>query len=123
MTTLCIRYRDNIYYDIVQNNYEKKIGGIKIDMDGVSNIIRSLSMVYHTVKMDLDTTDLNLISIEEEDISKFVLLLPELCSTGYIKSLQNNSYYIIDSEWNELDEHMDWNTPKSPGCTYDVHMK
>ena len=123
MPISCIRYRDNVYYAIIQNDYKKKIGGIRIDMDGVSNIIRSLSMVYHRVKMDLDTTDLNLMSIEEENISKFILLLPELCSTGYIKSLQNNSYYIIDSEWNELDEHMNWNRPKSPGSTYDVDMK
>ena len=123
MPISCIRYRDNVYYAIIQNDYKKKIAGVRIDMDGISNIITSLSMVYHGIKIDLDTTDVNLISIEEENISKFILLLPELCSTGYIKSLQNNSYYIIDSEWNELDEHMNWNRPKSPGSTYDVDMK
>ena len=63
-------------------------------------------MVYHSVKLDLNTTGLNLISIEEDNIAKFILLLPELGSIGFIRSLRNNSYYIIDSEWNELYEHI-----------------
>ena len=79
-------------------------------------------MVYHSVKLDLNTTYLNLISIEEDNIAKFILLLPELGSIGFIRSLRNNSYYIIDSEWNELDEHMDWNKPRSPGCMYDNNL-
>ena len=106
MSISCIRYRDNSYYDIVQSDYKRKLGGIQIDMDRVKKIV-TLSMGCHSVRLDLNTKDLSLIYIEEDNIVEFILLLPELVSIGFIRSLRNESYYSIDSEWNELDDHMD----------------
>ena len=45
-------------------------------------------------------------------------MLPELGKHGYNTIEQSASYYIIDSEWNELNDNGSFIAPKSPMCLY-----
>ena len=44
--------------------------------------------------------------LKEESISKYIFLLPKLGELGYVNNQNTNSYYIIDSEWNELNKNV-----------------
>ena len=55
-------------------------------------------------------------AIDEDNISNYILLLPELGKNGYIQSEQYSSYYVIDSEWNELNCNMEFIKPRAPNC-------
>ena len=47
-------------------------------------------------------------------------MLPELDGQGYKKGINKSSsiYYVIDSEWKELDENFNLTNPKSPNVQY-----
>ena len=70
-------------------------------------------MHFHKVKMNLVLTDSELQPFDECYISNYILLLPELDKEGYINIQGNGSYYVIDSEWNELGCDMKLISPKS----------
>ena len=80
--------------------------------------LSELSMTYHKVILDLSLIDLHLLPFEEDTIQHYLLQLLELGKYGYINEEQNASYYVIDSEWNELNKRNDFMPPKSPGCIY-----
>ena len=61
-------------------------------MFGFSNIVITLSMNYHKVDLDLSLTDLDLLNLNESNISDCLLLLPELCKDGYIHVESDSSY-------------------------------
>ena len=82
------------------------------------NTIENLSMHLHEMKIDLSMTKLDLILFNEDDIHNHMLVLPELSIFGYIHIECKSLYYVIDSDWNELDDNMNMETPKSPGCIY-----
>ena len=68
--------------------------------------------------MDFSKTDLDLTEFDVKQISNFLLLLPELSLDGYIKIQNYSCYYVIDSEWKELNDEMELVKPKSPNCKY-----
>ena len=63
-------------------------------------------------------TDLELKQVDERTFTRYILLLPELSKLGYYTISGYGSYYIIDSEWNELDCDIKLLPPKSPNCKY-----
>ena len=75
-------------------------------------------MVYHRVAIDMSITDDEKSIIDFTTISNYVLLLPELGGYGYTIADTLSLYYIIDSEWKELDNNMKFSSPMSPGCCY-----
>ena len=68
--------------------------------------------------LNLSINDLELLPFKEDTIKNYLLLLPELGKDGYISIEKNASYYIIDSEWNELNDSNNFMPPKTPGCIY-----
>ena len=68
--------------------------------------------------MNLISTDKHLVKLDKRVFTKFMLLLPKLGAFGYTNNQSPPLYYVIDSEWNELDEEKQFNHPKSPGCKY-----
>ena len=44
--------------------------------------------------------------------------LPQINTSGYIFNNELSTYYVIDSEWNELNENGEFKSPTTPGCTY-----
>jgi len=113
----CIRTTNNCYYAIVKPPSSKIIKGYPIFLS-YSTTIKSLEMNFHTVKMNVVLTDADLAEIEEMKITKYILLLPKLGDLGYANNEQASLYYVIDSEWNELNENMHFSRPTSPGCKY-----
>ena len=77
-----------------------------------------LAMHFHKVTMNLSKTDLDLNDIDKEKFLNYVLFLPELDKDGFIHKQMFSSYYIIDSEWNELDTNLTFAKPKTPYCNY-----
>ena len=70
--------------------------------------IESLSLNFH-----------NIVSLIFSSIDNFVLLLPELGGYGYTNDNKLSLYYIIDSDWNELNKDMQMISPKTPNCFYE----
>ena len=75
-------------------------------------------MNYHKVDLDLSLTDLDLLNLYTSNTRNYPLLLPEWYKDGYINVESISAYYIIDSEWNELDNMNNLYIPKSPECKY-----
>ena len=63
---------------------------------------------------------MNITTLKTSDVTHFLLLLPELDNNGYQTGTTDdiNAYYIIDSEWNELDENINFVKPKCPNVIY-----
>ena len=97
--------------------YSKKVEGFPISFQ-YQKSIDSLSMVYHTIIIDMSKREDELCNIDTTSISNYVLLLPELGEFGYTNIDNMSLYYIIDSEWKELDRHLKFVSPKSPGTSY-----
>ena len=74
-------------------------------------------MKFHKINVK-ETTYLDLDELKEENISKYILLLPKLGESGYANNQHTSLYYAIASEWNELNENMVFSLPTSPGCKY-----
>ena len=75
-------------------------------------------MVYHNGVIAMSKTEEEFCKVDTTVISNYVLLLPELGEYGYTKIDTLSLYYIIDSEWKELDQMMQLKIPSSPGCSY-----
>ena len=111
-----VKCLDDKYYGIVQK-VKGKLEAIPMQLKYYKTL-SEISVTYHKVILDLSLSDLHLLPFEEDTIQNYLLLLPELGKDGYINEEQNASYYVIDSEWNELNERNDFMPPKSPGCIY-----
>ena len=105
---------DDKFYAVVQNT-QNKLHAVPIQLCHMKSI-SSLSMNYHATKLDLSLTDFDLLPFEDKMITNYLLLLPELSKIGYINVQKNASYYVIDSEWNELDKSNSFMPPKSTEC-------
>ena len=46
------------------------------------------------------------------------MLLPEIGVSGFNLKGGLPLYYIINSEWDELNDNMECSSPKTPGCDY-----
>ena len=68
--------------------------------------------------MDLSLTKFDLVSINESEIDCYLLLLPEVNINSFHNIECISFYYVIDSNWNELDDKMNMKKPMSPGCKY-----
>ena len=75
-------------------------------------------MHFHEMKMDVSKTQYDLIGLKRSDIYCYILALAKADANGFINVECNSLYYIIDSNWNELSEEMDFISPRSPGCKY-----
>ena len=77
-------------------------------------------MVYHdiVVDMSISNTDDGSCNVDTTVISNYSLLSPELGEHGHITIDIPSVYYIIDSQWKELDQYMQLKSPTSPGCCY-----
>ena len=73
--------------------------------------IPTLAMNFHDIIMDLSMTKLDLKSISVGEIGGYILALPELTMDGYLNEQCGCAYYVVDSDWNELDQHMQFNKP------------
>ena len=113
----CVRTINDCFYVVVRNMYSKKVEGFPISFQ-YQKSIDSLSMVYHTIIIDMSKKEDELCNIDTTSISNYVLLLPELGEFGYTNIDNMSLYYIIDSEWKELDRHLKFVSPKSPGTSY-----
>ena len=107
---------DDKFYAVVQNA-QKKLHAVPIQLCQMKSI-SCLSMNYHLTNLDLSLTDFDLLPFEDKMITNYILLLPELSKIGYFHLQKNASYYVIDSEWNELDKANNFMPPKSPECKY-----
>ena len=47
-----------------------------------------------------------------------MLVFPKIGVFGYENIQDYSLYYIIDSEWNKLDENVQFSRPTSPECKY-----
>ena len=111
-----VRCDNQKFYAVVQS-VKSTLNAIPIEFQHFKNI-SSLTMNFHQVEINLALTDSELQPFDESFISNYLLLLPELDKEGYINLQGNGSYYIIDSDWNELDSHVLLSPPKSPKCKY-----
>ena len=111
-----VKCSNDNFYAIIQK-VQGKLEAIPIQLKYYKTL-SEISMTYHKILFDLSFTDLELLPFEEDTIENYLLLLPELGKDGYINAEENASYYIIDSEWNELNEQNNLIPPKSPGCIY-----
>ena len=68
----------------------------------------------------MSLTENDILSVfDVSSIDNFVLLLPELGGYGYTNDNKISLYYIIDSDWNELNNNMQMISPKTPNCSYE----
>lgn len=111
-----VKCSDGKFYAVIQNT-QHKLHAVTIQFSYMKTI-HSLSMNYHAINFDLSLTDFDLLPFKDAMITNYLLLLPELSKTGYIHTQQNSYYYVIDSEWNELDKSTNLVPPKSPECKY-----
>ena len=63
-------------------------------------------------------TELDLMSFNQDKTQSYMMVLPKLNIFGYIPIEFKSLYYVIDSDWNEMDDNMKMETPKSPECKY-----
>ena len=71
-------------------------------------------MKFHNISIDMSLTDNDILSVfDASSIDNFVLLLPELGGYGYKNDSKLSLYYIIDSDWNELNKDMQMISPKT----------
>ena len=75
-------------------------------------------MNYHTLELNDEMTDVQLNMLDVDSIKRYVLFLPELTEMGYSHISNYGSYYLIDSDWNELDIELKFIPPKAPNCSY-----
>ena len=111
---MCKNHEYNIVIDGGQTHEYK---GINITFEHNYNV-PSLAMNFHNVWMDLTLTKYDLMPLLKSDIVAYLLLLPEVNMDGFLNNETNSLYYIINSEWQELDDKLQMRRPLSPGCKY-----
>ena len=78
----------------------------------------NLSMHFHKMIMDLSLTKFDLVSLKVGDILCYLFLLPQVNINGFHNIECHSLFYVIDSNWQELDDQMKMRRPMSPGCKY-----
>ena len=113
----CVKCENGQYYVVVESVNNTNVHGINILFKFKFNI-PSLSMDFHEIEINEMDTGFDLVNFKKTDITNYMMLLPQLNIDGYINIKKSSLYYIIDSKWNELNEKMEFTSPKSPGCKY-----
>ena len=111
-----IMTKQNSFYAIVKTSSSEIMKGQQIIIN-YDSTFKTLNMNFHKVNMN-EASYLDLHELKEESISKYIFFLPKLGELGYANNKNTNLYYIIDSEWNELNKNMVFCRPTSPGCKY-----
>ena len=75
-------------------------------------------MNFHKLRVDITITDSLLYRFAVSYIKIFISALPYIGTSGYQANNQSSMYYIIDSEWNKLNENDELQEPSTPVCTY-----
>ena len=70
------------------------------------------------MKMNVSNTNNDLAPLKRSDVDCHMLALPKTDIIGYINVECNFLYYVIESNWNEFSEKMEFNSPRSIGCRY-----
>ena len=109
----CVKIFADGHYFMVKDITTKNVQGFPVSFQYLK-IINTLSMVYHNVVVDMSKTDDRLCNVDTTTISNYLLLLPELGEHGYITIDIPSVYYIIDSQWNKLDQYY---TVEDPNIT------
>ena len=91
--------------------------GIPINFD-YEGKYSSLSMNFHKLSVDMTINDFSLKTFTVSDITDFILALLRIDTSGYQANSPSPMYYVIDSEWNELNENDELEAPNMPGCRY-----
>ena len=115
----CVRTFQDLYYVIIRKN--KKVEGLRCVpiLFEYTKIIESLPLNFHNININMSLTDKDLLSVfDVSSIDNFVLLLLELGGYGYKNDNKLSLYFIIDSEWNELNKDMQMISPKTLNCFY-----
>ena len=112
-----IRVQNGNFYIVIAQGEKESLSAIKV-MFKYNLFIPTLSMHFHEMIIDVSKTQYDLIGLTRSDISCYILALPKADVNGFINVECNALYYIIDSNWNELSEEMDFISPRSPGCKY-----
>ena len=102
----CINCVNWLYCGVIDNIIIHEIQLIQVSMN-YFKMIKLLLIYLYTVTMDFSITDLNLTSFYEKMISNYPLLLPEI-------EENSSCYYVIDSDWRELNDEMEFVKPLSP---------
>ena len=109
---------NNRYYAVIQRNKGvENMYGIEIECKYFEPI-ESLDIYFHNIEVDMKVTDFSMKHLIKASINRFMLLLPKIATSGCNMIEELSLYYIIDSEWNELDEKYLFKKPQTPGCIY-----
>ena len=86
----------NFSYVIIETTSSMIMKGQQILINYASTI-KSLNMNFHKVNVK-EASYLDLDELKEDNISKYILLLPKLGELGYANNRRTNLHYVIDSE-------------------------
>ena len=75
-------------------------------------------MIYYRVFIEMSITDDENSIIDLTKINNYMLLLPELRGYRYTVTDTLTLYYIMDSEWKELDKHTKFRITMAQGFCY-----
>ena len=76
-------------------------------------------MSFHKVSLDEKATEFDIDVVEQSEFIRYIILLPRMDDSWNTFKYTENVYYIIDSDWCELDIDMQWRKPRSPKCKYE----
>lgn len=113
----CVMTASDKYYAVIEGYNDTTIRGIEINLTYVTNI-SDLSMSFHKVSLDEKATEFDIDVIEHNEFIRYIILLPKMDDSWNTFKYTENVYYIIDSDWCELDIDMQWRKPRSPKCKY-----
>ena len=112
-----VKVQNANFYIIIVGGKNESIKAIRV-LFQYRYFTPTLSMNFHEIKMNVSTTNNDLATLKRSDIYCYILALPKADMNGFINVECNSLYYVIDSNWNELSEEMEFISPRSPGCTY-----
>ena len=125
--------RRNLPFSFIRTNKKQYYVVINVETDTTNEIMQgipihfdfegkynSICINFHKLVVDMTITDFSLKKFGVSDIKNFLMALPKIGISGYRYQFSNQSslYYIIDSEWNELNENDELKAPGIPGCTF-----
>ena len=117
----CTILRRNKPFSCIRTKFSRYYGVINFDRDKNEEILQGIPIYFDyegKYTVDMIITDSSLYRFAVSDIKNFTLALPYIGTSGYQANNKSSMYYIIDSEWNELNENEEFQAPTTPGCTY-----
>ena len=93
------------------------MGGMEIKLAYVVDL-PDLSTSFHKVSLDKQATDFDIDVMKHSDFFTYILLLPKMDHSWNRSEYTENLYYIIDSNWCEIEMKMQWRYPRSHKCKY-----